>query len=33
MPFYTDDEGLAAELAAASARVADPLWRMPLWPG
>ncbi len=33
VPFYTDDEGLAAELAAASARVADPLWRMPLWPG
>lgn len=30
-PFFTDDEDLAAELAAASARVADPLWRMPLW--
>jgi len=30
-PYYTDDEGLAAEIAAAAARVADPLWRMPLW--
>jgi leucyl aminopeptidase len=30
-PFFTDDEELAAELSAASARVADPLWRMPLW--
>ncbi len=33
VPFYTDDDGLAVELAAASARAADPLWRMPLWPG
>jgi leucyl aminopeptidase len=32
-PLYTDDEALAADLLAASARVADPLWRMPLWPG
>ena len=31
-PFYTSDEALAAEIAAASARVFDPLWRMPLWP-
>lgn len=31
MPFYTDDETLAADLAAASKEVADPLWRMPLW--
>jgi leucyl aminopeptidase len=31
-PFYTDDEELAAQLTAASARVADPVWRMPLWP-
>jgi leucyl aminopeptidase len=31
VPFYTDDEALAAELAAASAKVRDPLWRMPLW--
>ncbi|WP_372840533.1 M17 family metallopeptidase [Phaeovulum sp.] len=30
-PFYTDDDALAAALAAASARVADPLWRMPFW--
>ncbi|MEM1159904.1 MAG: leucyl aminopeptidase family protein [Pseudomonadota bacterium] len=33
IPFYTDDEALASELAAASAAVADPVWRMPLWPG
>ncbi|ATQ44358.1 leucyl aminopeptidase family protein [Caulobacter mirabilis] len=33
IPFYTDDEDLAADLAAAAAAVADPLWRMPLWPG
>jgi len=30
-PYYTDDEMLAADIAAAAARVADPLWRMPLW--
>jgi len=30
-PFFTDDDALAAELAAASAGAADPLWRMPLW--
>jgi leucyl aminopeptidase len=30
-PFYTDDDTLAAEIAAASAKVFDPLWRMPLW--
>ncbi len=30
-PFYTDDDGLAAALAAASTAVADPLWRMPFW--
>jgi len=29
-PFFTDDEGLAAALAAASARCGDPLWRLPL---
>ena len=33
IPFYTDDDGLAGELAAASGRVSDPLWRMPLWRG
>jgi len=31
-PFFTDDEALATALAAASARVADPIWRLPLWP-
>ena len=33
VPFYTADDELAAELAAAATRVADPLWRMPLWSG
>ena len=33
VPFYTDDDGLAAALAAASRAVEDPLWRMPLWAG
>ncbi len=31
-PFYTDDEALAAEIAAASVATFDPLWRLPLWP-
>jgi len=31
-PFYTDDETLAADLARHSSAVADPVWRMPLWP-
>jgi leucyl aminopeptidase len=30
-PFFTDDDGLAADLAAAAAAVADPLWRLPFW--
>ena len=30
-PLFTDDEALAAELLAAGTRVADPLWRLPLW--
>jgi len=30
-PFYTDDEALAADLAAASLTQEDPMWRMPLW--
>ena len=30
-PFFTDDDALAADLAAASLRVADPLWRLPFW--
>ncbi|KQT54037.1 MULTISPECIES: leucyl aminopeptidase family protein [unclassified Aureimonas] len=29
-PFFTADEAFAADLAAASAAVADPLWRLPL---
>jgi len=33
IPFYTDDEILAGEIAAASRAVGDPLWRMPLWAG
>jgi leucyl aminopeptidase len=33
VPFYTDDEALAAEIAEWAARVADPVWRMPLWSG
>ena len=33
IPFYTADDALAGELAAASIAVADPLWRMPLWDG
>ncbi|WP_432211943.1 leucyl aminopeptidase family protein [Bosea vestrisii] len=31
-PFYTHDDGLAAEIARLSAAVNDPVWRMPLWP-
>jgi leucyl aminopeptidase len=30
-PFYTEDDRLAADLADAGRRMADPLWRMPLW--
>ena len=30
-PFFTDDEAFASDLAEASMRTADPLWRMPLW--
>jgi leucyl aminopeptidase len=33
IPFFTDDDDLAADIAAASKAVADPLWRLPLWPG
>jgi leucyl aminopeptidase len=32
-PLYTDDDRLAADLAAASKETGDPVWRMPLWPG
>ncbi|MEM9122888.1 MAG: leucyl aminopeptidase family protein [Pseudomonadota bacterium] len=31
VPFYTHSDDLAAELAASSAAVGDPLWRLPLW--
>ncbi|MBK1870906.1 leucyl aminopeptidase family protein [Aestuariivirga sp. YIM B02566] len=30
-PFYTDDEGLAADLARHAMAVNDPIWRMPFW--
>ena len=33
IPFYTADDALADDLAAAAARAVDPLWRMPLWAG
>jgi leucyl aminopeptidase len=32
-PFWTPDDALAAEIAAAGAANADPLWRLPLWTG
>ena len=32
-PFYTDDDDLAAMIAAAGNRVGDPVWRMPFWAG
>ncbi len=32
-PFYTDDGSLAHQIARAAKREADPLWRMPFWPG
>jgi leucyl aminopeptidase len=31
-PFYTDDERLAADIAAAGTAANDPVWRLPLWP-
>jgi len=30
-PFFTDDDGLAASLAAQAQALNDPLWRLPLW--
>ncbi len=33
IPFYTADDAVAAALAEAAGRTADPLWRMPLWAG
>jgi leucyl aminopeptidase len=32
-PFFTDDEGLAAELSQHAMEHHDPLWRLPLWRG
>ena len=32
-PFFTDDEGLAAELMAHATAQNDPMWRLPLWRG
>jgi leucyl aminopeptidase len=31
VPFYTDDEALAAELSDCARTENDPLWRLPLW--
>ena len=31
VPFYTDNDELAAALSDASVETADPIWRMPLW--
>jgi leucyl aminopeptidase len=31
-PFYTEDDGLAADLARLAESVNDPAWRLPLWP-
>ncbi len=33
IPFYTADDALAGDLAAAATTAVDPLWRMPLWAG
>jgi leucyl aminopeptidase len=33
IPFYTDNEALAAEITQASRATEDPVWRMPLWDG
>jgi leucyl aminopeptidase len=30
-PFYTDDDGLAAEIARHGMAENDPVWRLPLW--
>ena len=30
-PFYTDDDALAEQIAAAGTRSSDPVWRLPLW--
>ncbi|MEM7211695.1 MAG: leucyl aminopeptidase family protein [Pseudomonadota bacterium] len=33
VPFYSNDDDLAAEISDAGKASADPVWRMPLWPG
>ncbi len=33
VPFYTADDDLAVEIAAAARSEDDPMWRMPLWKG
>jgi leucyl aminopeptidase len=33
VPYFTDDEALAQALDAAARAEADPVWRLPLWPG
>ena len=33
IPFFTPDDALADQIAAASLAVDDPLWRLPLWAG
>jgi leucyl aminopeptidase len=32
-PFFTDDDGFAVALTNGGAQSADPVWRLPLWPG
>ena len=32
-PYYTDDETFAADIAASSMSVGDPVWRLPFWSG
>ncbi|PHS26941.1 MAG: leucyl aminopeptidase [Robiginitomaculum sp.] len=32
-PYYTDDEGIAADLEQAAKASHDPVWRLPLWDG
>ena len=31
VPFYTDDDALAAQVTRSAAAESDPLWRLPLW--
>ena len=33
IPFFTDDEALAADLARAGVEKDDPIWRLPMWAG